>query len=215
MRTLVIVLAVLVMATVACAQDTFVWFFGVGNGDFMDSPPTFVGSMDAGGDITAGSWTITIPDAGWPTDPVLRAQYIWDTFYAANYTAGTPGYWKGYFDTNHGLPEMNALAIVDDTNGGTMTGVCTIEIQVDDANNDGVLDAGEFCAGSMTGIVIIIRNGEGVYDGMCGTGNFFGTYSKNCPSTLETWNYGMYLYLDDCSTPVESTTWGVIKSLYQ
>jgi len=215
MRTLVIVLAVLAMASIACAQDTFVWFYGVGSGDFMDSPPTFVGNMDVGGDITAGSWTITIPDAGWPTDPVLRAQYIWDNFYAANYTAGTPGYWKGYFDTNHGLPEMNALAIVDDTNGGTMTGVCTIEIQVDDANNDGVLDVDEFCNGSMTGLVIIIRNGEGVYDGMCGTGNFFGTYAKDCPNTIETWNYGMYLYLDDCSTPVESTTWGVIKSLYQ
>ena len=88
-------------------------------------------------------------------------------------------------------------------------------IQVDDANNDGVLDASEFCTGSMTGLVIIIRNGEGVYDGMCGTGNFFGTYAKDCPGTYETWNYGMYLYLDDCSTPVENSSWGAIKSLYQ
>ncbi|MCD4690611.1 hypothetical protein K8S17_04040 [bacterium] len=215
MRTMVIVLAILAMATVACAQETFVWFFGVGNGDFMDSPPTFVGAMDPGGDITAGSWTITIPDAGWPTDPVLRYQHIWDTFYAGNYTVGTPGYWKGYFDTNHGLPEMNTLSIIDDTNGGSMTGVCTIEIQVDDANNDTVLDEGEFCSGSMTGMVIIIRNGEGCYDGMCGTGNYFGTYVKDCPGTYETWNFGMYLYLDDCSTPVENSSWGLIKSLYQ
>jgi hypothetical protein len=215
MRTLVIVLAVLAVATVACAQDLPVWLFGVGSGDFMDSPPVFAGGMNPGGDITAGSWTITVPDLGWPADPVLRAQHIWGTFYAANYTAGTPGYWKGYFDTNHGLTEMNGLAIVDDTNGGSMTGVCTVEIQVDDTNNNGVLDGDEFCSGSMSGLVIIIRNGEGVYDGMCGTGNFFGTYAKDCPSTLQTWNWGMYLGLDDCSTPVENSSWGVIKSLYQ
>ena len=215
MRALVIVIAVLALATVACADETFMWFFGVGNGDFMDSPPTFTGAMDPGGDIVDGSWTIVVPDVGWPTDPALRYQHIWDTFYAGNYTAGTPGYWKGYFDTSHGLPEMCALDIVDDTNGGTMTGVLTLEIQVEDTNNNQVLDEGEFCAGSLSGLVIIIREGTGYYDGLCGTGNFFGTYTKACPTTYETWNFGMYLWLDDCLTPVESISWGAIKALYQ
>ena len=50
---------------------------------------------------------------------------------------------------------------------------------------------------------------------MCGTGNFFGTYVKACPGTMENWNYGMYLWLKDCSTPVENVTWGAIKALYQ
>jgi hypothetical protein len=181
----------------------------------MDSPPTIVGGMDSGGEITDGSWTITIPDTGWPTDPVLRAQYIWDTFYAANYNSGTPGYWLGYFDTNHGLSEQSSLAIVDVTNGGSMSGICTFQIQVNDTNNDGDLDEGEFCSGSLVGFVIIIKNGTGVYDGMCGTGDIFGTWLKACPTTLETWNFGMYLYLNDCTTPVENSSWGIIKSLYQ
>ena len=50
---------------------------------------------------------------------------------------------------------------------------------------------------------------------MCGTGNYFGSYVKDCPATTETWNYGMYLWLEDCTTPVENATWDAIKALYQ
>lgn len=214
MRALLIVFAVAALATAAYGQEQFIWFYGAGTGDFMTSPPVFGGAMDPGGDITDGSWSITIPDAGWPTDPTDRASYIWTTFYAPNYTPGTPGFWKGYFDTSHGLPDMNSLGIVDDTNGGTMTGICSIEIQVQDTNNNGVLDEGEFCSGSLSGLVIIIRLGTGVYDGLCGTGNYFGSYVKDCPQTSETWNFGMYLWLENCSNAVESTTWGAIKALY-
>jgi hypothetical protein len=214
MRALTIVFAVGLVALASAASADIVWFTGVGNGDFMDSPPTFVGNMIAPGDITDGQWTITVPDDSWPTDPVAREAYIWNTFYAGNYEPGTPGFWKGYIDaTTNG--EQNALAIVDNTNGGTMSGVTTLEIQVQDLNSNGVLDEGEFCSGSHTGIIIIIRDGTGVYDGWCGQGNFYGSYTKDCPGTYETWNFGMYLSISDCSTPVESTTWGTIKAMYQ
>ena len=215
MRAFLIIIAVAVLATAAYGQETFFWFYGAGTGDFMDSPPVFGGAVDPGGDITVGSWSITVPDDGWPTDQVDRTTYIWNTFYAPNYEVGNPGFWKGYFDIDHGLTAMNDLEIVDDTNVGTMTGICSVEIQVQDINNNGVLDEGEFCNGSLSGIVIIIREGTGVYDGMCGTGNYFGTYIKDCPATTETWNFGMYLYIQDCTSPVEDTTWGAIKALYQ
>jgi len=215
MRALTISLAIVLMMMVSVASaETFVFYYGVGHGDFMDTPPVFTGGMDPGGDITAGSWTITIADDGWPTDPGARYAYIWNTFYAPNYMAGPPSFWKGYFDTAHGLTRLNDLAIVDNTNNGTMSGVCSVEIQVQDLNNNHVLDPGEFCEGSLAGIVVIIRDGTGVYDGMCGTGNYFGTYVKDCPGTSETWNFGMYLWLDDCSTPVQDMTWGGIKALY-
>jgi len=220
MRALLIVLAVAAFATAAYGQEElFVWFYGAGTGDFMDSPVVFGGAMDPGGDITDGSWSITIPDATWPTDPAARATHIWDMFYAPNYTPGNPSFWKGYFDVEHGAEDMNVLTITDNTNGGSMAGICSVEIQVQDLNNNGVLDGEgefeEFCTGSLSGLVIIIRNGEGVYDGMCGTGNYFGSYIKDCPATTETWNYGMYLWLEDCTTPVENATWGAIKALYQ
>ena len=213
MRALLIVFAVAALATTA---HGYIWFYGVGTGDFMDSPPVFTGPMDPGGDIELGSWTITVPDDGWPTDPVARQAHIWNTYYAPNYDdSGNPHFWTGYFDVDHGATDMNALSIVDDTFGGTMSGICSVQIQVQDSNNNAVLDEGEFCSGSLSGLVIIIRNGTGVYDGMCGTGNYFGSYAKDCPNTTESWNFGMYLWLEDCSTPVEDATWGSIKALYQ
>jgi hypothetical protein len=213
MRALTIVMAVALVALASVASADFIWFTGVGTGDFMDSPPTFIGNMESPGDIVDGSWTIIVPDDGWPTEPVAREAYIWNTFYAGNYEPGTPGFWKGYFDSStNGV--QNPLAIVDNTNGGTMSGVTTLEIQVQDLNSNGVLDEGEFCSGSHTGIIIIIRDGTGVYDGWCGNGNFYGSYEKDCPGTTETWNFGMYLWIADCSTPVEDTTWGSIKALY-
>jgi hypothetical protein len=213
MRALTIVLAVALAVFASVASADFIMFIGVGYGDFMDSPPTFIGGMEAPGNILLGSWTITVPDDGWPTEPVAREAYIWNTFYAGNYEPGTPGFWKGYFDASTNGAQ-NTLAIVDDTNGGTMSGITTLEIQVQDLNSNGVLDEGEFCEGSDTGIIIIIRDGTGVYDGWCGNGNFYGSYVKDCPGTAETWNFGMYLWIADCSTPVEDTTWGSIKALY-
>lgn len=213
---IVVAAALLFVAQAAVADETFVWYYGVGAGDFMDNPPVFTGAMDAGGDIVDGSWTITINDVGWPVaPPETRYQYIWNTFFAPNYVPGTPSVWTGYFDTAHGLSALNTIAIVDNTNGGTMSGVCSVQIEVQDLDNDMVLDEGEFCTGSLAGIVVIIRDGEGCYDGMCGTGNYYGTYEKNCPGTLESWNFGMYLWLDDCSTPVETTSWGMIKAMFQ
>jgi len=218
MRALTIAVTVALFAFASVASG-YTLYYGSGNGDFMDTPPVFTGGMDPGGDITAGTWTITITDDGWPTDPVVRAQYIWDNFYAPNYTPGTPGFWKGYFDTDHGLTAMNQLEIVDETGGGgvigTMGGVCSVEIQVEDTDSDGILDEGEFCEGSLTGLVIIIRDGSGIYDGLCGTGNYFGSYVKDCPGTYETWNFGMYLFLSDCTSNTEPDTWGGIKALYQ
>ena len=95
MRALLIVIAVAALATAAYGQETFVWFYGVGTGDFMDSPVVFGGAMDPGGDIVDGSWSITVPDEGWPTDPAARYSHIWNTFYAPNYSAGNPSFWTG------------------------------------------------------------------------------------------------------------------------
>jgi hypothetical protein len=213
---MIVIAALLIVAQAAVAEETFVWYYGLGTGDFMDSPPVFTGPMDPSGMIEDGSWTITINDTGWPTTPPeTRYQYIWNTFFAPNYVPGTPSVWTGYFDTAHGLPALNTIAIVDNTNVGTMSGVCSVQIGVQDLDNDMVLDEGEFCTGSLAGIVVIIRDGTGCYDGMCGTGNYYGTYVKACPGTAEEWNFGMYLWLEDCSTPTENTSWGSIKALFQ
>jgi hypothetical protein len=217
MRLLLTLALILLVAAAAPADQIFVWFFGTGYGDFInDSPPTFTGAMDPGGDITEGSWTITVPDLLWPDTsmPAARTQYFWDTFFAGNYTPGTPGYWIGYIDVNHGLPEQNSLHIVDDTFGGTMTGVCTIQMLVTDDDNDGVLDDDEFCAGSFSGCIVIIRQGTGIYEGYAGTGSYNGSFTVNCPETLHTWHFGMYIWIDN-AVPVEGRSWSAIKALYR
>ncbi len=217
MRMLLVLAMVALLAAAAPANEIFVWFYGTGVGDFIsDSPPIFTGVMDAGGDISEGSWSIAVPDASWPDTslPAVRTQYFWDTFFAGNYTPGTPGYWIGYIDVNHGLPTQPVLDIVDDTFGGTMTGVCTIQMLVTDDDNDGVLDDDEFCQGSFSGCIVIIREGTGIYDSYAGTGSYNGSFTVDCPGSMHTWNLGMYIWIDNAA-PVESMTWGSIKALYQ
>ncbi len=217
MRMLLALALVMLMAAAAPASEIFIWFYGTGVGSFItDSPPVFTGAMNPGGDITAGSWTIAVPDASWPdtATPAVRTQYFWNTFFAGNYTPGTPGYWIGYIDVNHGLPEQNTLDIVDDTFGGTMTGVCTIQMLVTDDDSDGILDDDEFCQGSFSGCIVIIRQGTGVYDGYAGTGSYNGSFTVNCPESMHTWNFGMYVWIDNAA-PVETTTWSSIKALYR
>jgi len=209
------VLAIVAVAAVVLTSPAFgfISYNGVGTGDFLASPIVFEGNMAPPGDIETGLWRITIPDVGWPTEPVAREQYIWNTYYAGNYTPGTPGYWTGRFDV-----PLNPLYIQDDApapDGGTMSGVCELEITFSDNGEVGVLDGDDGCSGSLSGLVIIINDGTGAYDGLCGDGNYFGSFAKDCPNSSETWNFGMYLWLYDCSTPVESTTWGAVKALYQ
>ena len=197
MRTALAVLAFLTLAACAEAQELFIWFYGSGGGDFMDSPPTFTGGMDVGGDITAGSWTVSVRDDGWPTDPSARQAYIWQTFFADNYTLGEQPYWTGYFDLDHGLMELNRIVIIDETNGGTLSGLCTFEYQVEDTNGNGELDEGEFCEGALASFAVLLRpwEGEGHWEYWGGTGNYFGTYNRDCPETHDTWWFGMYLWL--------------------
>ena len=200
MRVAVTLLVLLVLAASTGAQEeTFIWFYGSGDGDFMDCPPVFTGGMDPGGDVEAGSWTITVCDHGWPTDPTERSAYIWDTFFAGNYTSGDPAFWTGVFDVEHGQPHMNQIAIVDDTNGGALGGICSVGYQVQDLNGNGELDEGEFCSGSLSGLIVILKyqEGSGHWDGWGGTGNYFGMYDRDCPASSDSWHFGMYLWVND------------------
>jgi len=224
MRALLVLLAVsiLALAVPASGDEIIVWLNGSGGGDFMLSPVVLSGTamIDY---ADPGLWSITVPDAAFPVDPVAREQYIWDNFYASNYFLDPPR-WIGHFGTGvtvdgHDipatLPELNEL-YVEHTGIGTMVGVCSIEIQVDDLDGDGELDENEWCQNSsLSGLVILIREGTGRYDGYCGEGYYFGTRTIDCPNTDESWMFGMDLWLEPCPSPVENASWGTIKALYQ
>lgn len=216
MRTVgIALLLVFAGLTGAAHGQMFVWFLGQGMGDLMDSPPTFSGTMDAGGDIVAGNWAIVIDDSGWPLDPDARRTYIFDNFFAPNYEPGSPGYWTGYFDADHGLPSLPTLSIVDDTNAGTMSGVCSIQVTWRDSDCDQILDVEEGCRGALSGMAAIISGGTGVYQDMPGEGHYTGIYVRECPDTFEVWSFAMYLWLDGTRLLAEDTSWSAIKSMYR
>lgn len=210
-----VVAVVIALSAPAYGQDIFVWVNSLdpSGGDFMDSPPVLSGAalIDY---VDVGSWSITMTDTGWPTDPVEREQYIWNTFYAPYYIATPPARWIGHFDAST-QAALNGY-FVDHTGVGTMVGVCSVMIQVDDLDGDGVLDEEEWCQpSSLSGAVILIREGTGRYDGYCGEGYYFGTRDIQCPDTYESFSYGVDIWLEPCPSAVENESWGAIKALYQ
>ena len=197
-RLVAVVLAILALVHPVAAQETFFWFYISGSGDLMESPPVFSGGMDPGGDTSDGSWSVTVCDHGWPTDPEARSAYIWETFFASNYTTGDLPYWTGHLDTDHGQPHRNQFAFTDHDGGGSLSGYCTIQYQVQDANANGELDEGEFCQGALTFLQVVVGEGSsGVWDGWGGTGSAFGQFDRACPTTDEVWHMGVYLWLED------------------
>ncbi len=196
MRIAVTLLVLLALSATAAAQwDEFFWFYISGDGDFMDCPPVFTGGMDPGGDMSDGSWSVTVCDQGWPTDPVERFAFIWETFFAENYTIAEHPYWTGFFDMDHGQPEKNQFTFTDNSANSSLSGYCTIEYQVVDSNANGELDEGEFCEGSFSFLQVLMDEGTGVWDGWGGTGNAFGMYERACPSYHDVWVAGVYLWL--------------------
>ena len=220
MRALILtVLAIAVLTAPDFAQPAVIVYIDSdagGGGDLMVSPVVFGGpcTIDYADD---GYWQITVPDGDWPTDPAARKAYIWDTFFTTYDPVNFV--WQGYFDFNHGLTSNPVFELWNYDSPGYAHGYATIVNQVDDFDEDEVLDDTEGCMGSLDGSLLIIQGGSGIYDGLCGSGFYYGSYNKDdCPTNFfgyQNWNFGMYMYLDPCSTAVEKMSWGTIKALYQ
>jgi hypothetical protein len=219
MRALILTVVALFVLTAPALGVTTVYVASNpgGGGDLLVSPVVFGGpcTIDY---IYAGYWQMTVPDGDWPTEAAAREAHIWDTFFAPNYDA-VNDVWYGYLDSDHGLTENCYFELWNYDNPGYAHGYATIVNQVDDADGDTVLDSNEGCIGALDGAIIVVQGGSGIYDGLCGFGYYFGSYNKgDCPPDFfdyQAWNFGMYIDLDPCSTPVENMSWGTIKALYQ
>jgi hypothetical protein len=218
MRALLTVIAVAgLMLPGSASAQTLVWFFGSGSGDLYENPPVFSGGMGPGGDITDGQWVITIDDSAWPpaSDIDARRQYIYATFFEGNYVAGDPGYWSGYFDRAHGLSAPSEFYVEDYTNGGSMSGFCSLQMTVIDQEGDAELNGWDGCTGALSGFVSVV-GGSGAYIGYEGEGSWCGTYVRDCPgSTTQVWDLSMYLWFDGPRVPAGRSSWGAIKALYK
>ncbi len=247
MRLLAVAALILLTATVGAAQEIFTWFYASGTGNFAESPVVFSGGMSLGGDVSEGSWEIRVSDVGWPSDPEQRISFVWDVLFAPNYARDCP-HWPGpqgpgweadYCTSTPNTPVDSPdtwwlpLHIQDDTNGGSLAGWCSLRQYALDEDEDGTLDVGEFPHGWLIMDTVIICEGYGAYDGLCGSGNAFGEFGRIGVGELEgeeDWRFGMYLWLEDCMNGCDppspapdvtgmpetwDSTWSTIKAMYR
>jgi hypothetical protein len=209
MRTAVLLTAaVLLLAGVAAAQVHYE-FHCSGTGNMVAvSPPIYGGEID-GGDLASGIWQMeVVEDGSWPApgNPAVRWAYIWTTYYV--YDPGSQT-WTGLFD---------CLLDLEKTGEGTMTGVNDLVFQIIDMDGDGELDPSE-CMDGMSGAVIIIHDGTGIYAPYCGDGTYEGFYLRDCSEgstyMLDNVDFNMQLDLEDCAMANGASTWGAVKALFE
>jgi hypothetical protein len=208
-KVFIVVAAVLLLAGVAGAQVHYE-FHCTGTGNMVkDSPVVYTGPID-GGELAPGTWTMTIDDTDWPAtgDDAVRWDYLWTNVYVYD-----PGLyiWTGLFD-NNGL-------FLEKTGDGTMSGNCDMTFQIIDYNGNGTLEPDE-CFDGLSGAVIIIDDGTGIYAHLCGDGTYEGFYFRDCDPVSPTYmldnvDFNMQLDLNDCGMSVDASTWGAVKGLFR
>ena len=208
-KALVLFAAALLIASVAYAQVHYE-FHCTGAGNMVkNSPVDYTGAID-GGDLSPGTWLITVEDAGWPAvgDDAVRWDHIW-----LNYYTYDPGayIWTGAFENNY--------LYLEKTGVGSMTGICDLNFQIIDMDGDGIVDPSE-CMDGLSGAVIIIQDGTGPYAQLCGQGTYEGFYFRDCDTgsgtyMLDNVDFNMQLDLDDCGMANSPSTWSAVKSLFE
>jgi hypothetical protein len=208
-RILIVGVAVLICAGVAGAQEINYAFGCAGSGNMVkDSPVIYSGTIDTG-DLAPGNWTMTIDDAGWPAvgDDAVRWAYIFANYYTYNPSLYV---WDGFFQNN--------LLWLEKTATGTMTGDCDMSLQIIDMNRNGTIEPNE-CQDGLSGAVIIIEDGTGAYQQLCGDGTYNGSYFRDCVEgatyMLDNVSFNMQLDLIDCSMSTEASSWSAVKSLFK
>jgi len=188
-----------------------------GLGSLMKSPVVYSGNFMFG---LTGSWEITIDDSMWPAeaDSTARFNYIWDTFFADNYldTWGAES-WTGYFNaaTLMAAPHFRFDTAVP---VGVIEGDVTIQILVRDWYADGLLSQDEKHDNLNMSATLNLNPalGEGYFADTCGHGSVSsGNFNFHNPPTDDDLQIVGQLQTYTCPSPVESSTWGVIKALYE
>ncbi len=213
----------LTAVTLACAllvsQAAFATTYGcglMGSGSLMANGATYTGSFMYG---MSGTWTIDVDDSLWPdaADSNARWDYIWNTFFAGNYD-DTPGAqaWWGTFDLTT-LGSIPTFEFVTSSPGGTVAGDCTFRIMIRDWISDGVLSQSEKHRDSQIVFTMSINPdlGTGVFENWCGHGSFSsGNFRFVNPPLVNQLQIVGQLQTNECPSPVENTSWGTIKALY-
>jgi len=183
----------------------------MGSGSLMKNGATYSGTFMFG---LSGTWTIDVDDSLWPddSDSTARWNYLWD-FFVYDDTPGGEA-WFGTFD----LSTLGSIPTFEfDSTRGMLAGDCTYRIMIRDWNGDGVLSQREKHQQQQLTYTLSINPDLGTsdFDDMCGHGSITSYSFKfiNPPDDNDLDIMGQ-LQLNECPSPVEETTWGTIKSLY-
>ncbi len=217
LSALVIVSVVLILGVPVAAQvPSHIEYDFSGTGNFMVSPVVYLGSVDAGEPLlVGGTWAITIDDMGWPgdSDKGVRWNYIDATHFAPNYNSFSLS-WTGIFnsETTASAPQWRAGRV----DVGDLVGTAELQFTIQDFDSDALIDPDERMFMVVSGTIIVVKNGTGIWAGYCGLGSFSG-WTEN----LDPWNWaddsmmgGTALDIEDCSIPTETVTWGHVKATY-
>jgi hypothetical protein len=213
----VIACAIAISLVLPAAASADMLFFGFElTGTIMDSPAEYSGPMTWG---ASGSFYFRLDDAGWP-DPSTQAarwDYIFNTYFAANYDNSTPGAynWKGEIDGWYTLDFTSAPPGFN----GSVSGEFRPQITLRDIDEDGIFDPFEregdnLINGSFT---ILCNVGTGELACRRGTGSMQNNYMSfpYLPATDEMANGSGSVNLFDCPSATETSSWGSIKALYK
>jgi hypothetical protein len=217
LNALIIVSVVLIVGGPVAAQvPSHVEYDFSGTGNLMVSPLLYSGSVDAGEALlVGGTWEISIDDAGWPSDADKAARwgYIDATYFTPNYNSFS-GSWTGIFNSETTASEPQWRAGRPDV--GDLVGTAEVQFTIQDFDFDALIDPDERGFMVVSGTIIVVKNGTGIWAGYCGLGSFSGWTENQDP-----WNWaddsiqgGTVLDIEDCSVPSETVTWGHVKAAY-
>ena len=215
MKKLVIAAAVLAcmlfVVQAATAADYNIGLMGTGS--LLMNGATYSGTFMYG---MSGTWTIDVDDTLWPdeADSNARWDYLWD-FFVYDDTPGANA-WFGNFDFAT-LGTVPSFEFVTTSPGGTVASDCTFRIMIRDWNGDGVLQQTEKHGDNNITYTTSINPelGTGEFENWCGYGSISsGNFKFRNPDFLNTIQIVGSLHTQECPSPVEQTTWGTIKALY-
>lgn len=208
-----IVIAVLIPSSALAGLLFFGWEL---YGTIMNSPAEYSGAMTWG---AAGTFYFRFDDAAWPdsSNQIARWDYIFNTYFAANYDNTTPGAyaWKGEIDAWYELDFTSAPPGYN----GFVAGEFRPQITLRDINEDGIFNAYEregdnLINGSFT---ILCNVGTNELEHQRGTGSMQNNYMSfpYLPAADTLQNGSGSVNLNECPSGIEPSSWGSIKALYR
>jgi len=209
----VVLVAVLFIAQSASATN----YLLNGTGSLMKNGATYSGTFLSG---MTGTWTIDLDDSLWPadSDSTARFNYIWQTFFAGHYddTNGAEAWW-GFFNGTT-LPTTPQFVFNTTSPGGIVAGDITITILIRDWYADGILSQGEKHKNSNISGTLNVNPalGTGTFVNKCGDGSLSsGVFNFHNLPKLDSIQIPGLITTYVCPSPVENTTWGMVKALYR